>query len=101
MTATARPTIAEIKIHSRIDNDIEDDYLQILENGAYSFISDYMNQEVVVSPDTELTDTQIEYNDQMKIAELLIIDAWYTERKCDNIPKSAIFMLDKYRIMNT
>ena len=60
-----------------------------------------MNQEVVVSPDTELTDTQIEYNDQMKIAELLIIDAWYTERKCDNIPKSAIFMLDKYRIMNT
>ena len=101
MTATARPTIAEIKIHSRIDNDIEDDYLQILENGAYSFISDYMNQEVVVSPDTELTDTQIEYNDQMKIAELMIIDAWYTERKCDNIPKSAIFMLDKYRIMNT
>lgn len=101
MTATARPTIAEIKIHSRIDNDIEDDYLQILENGAYSFISDYMNQEVVVSPDTELTSTQIEYNDQMKIAELMIIDAWYTERKCDNIPKSAIFMLDKYRVMNT
>lgn len=101
MTATARPTIAEIKIHSRIDNDIEDDYLQILENGAYSFISDYMNLEVVVSPDTELTDTQIEYNDQMKIAELMIIDAWYTERKCDNIPKSALFILDKYRVMNT
>lgn len=98
---TTRPTIAEIKIHSRIDNDIEDDYLQILENGAYSFISDYMNLEVVVSPDTELTSTQIEYNDQMKIAELMIIDAWYTERKCDNIPKSALFMLDKYRIMNT
>lgn len=101
MTATARPTIAEIKMHSRIDNDIEDDYLQTLENGAYSFISDYMNLEVVVSPDTELTSTQIEYNDQMKIAELMIIDAWYTDRKCDNIPKSAIFMLDKYRVMNT
>lgn len=101
MTATARPTIAEIKIHSRIDNDIEDDYLQILENGAYSFISDYMNLEVVVSPDTELTSTQIEYNDQMKIAELQIIDAWYTDRKCDNIPKSALFILDKYRVMNT
>ena len=101
MTATARPTIAEIKIHSRIDNDVEDDYLQLIENGAFGMISDYLNLEVVVNPQSELTDGQIEYSDDMKIAELQIIDAWYTDRKCDELPKSAMFILDKYRVRNT
>ena len=101
MTATARPTIAEIKIHSRIDNDAENTYLQMIENGAFGMISDYLNLELIVNPQSELTDGQIEYCDDMKIAELQIIDAWYTDRKCDELPKSAMFILDKYRVINT
>ena len=61
----------------------------------------FLNLEVVVNPQSELTDGQIEYSDDMKIAELQIIDAWYTDRKCDELPKSAMFILDKYRVMNT
>ena len=74
-----RPTVAEIKVHSRIDNDIEDAYLQQLENSAYDMLASYLNRVIILDTTQELHDDEVYYNDQMKIAELMIIDSWYND----------------------
>ena len=73
-TAVTRPTLSEIKTQCRIDHNYDDDYLSQLEN------SDIM------------------YNDQLKIAELMIIDSFYNDRSAEKIPGAAIFILNQFRI---
>ena len=46
----------------------------------------------------ELTDNDIAYNDQLKIAELMIIDSFYNDRSAEKIPGAAIFILNQFRI---
>lgn len=96
---SARPTLSEIKTHSRIDNDIEDQYITQLDNSAYDFIKSFINRDIVFSSD-DLTDNAILYNDQMRICELMIVDSWYNNRSSDNIPKAAEFILSQFRIVN-
>lgn len=96
-----RPTVAEIKIHSRIDNDIEDEYLAMLENSCFEFIQSYLNRSVITDSNTELTGTDMYYNDQFKMCELMIIDSWYTDRSTDKVPEAAMLVLNQFRIINT
>lgn len=96
-----RPTVADIKMHSRIDNDLEDTYLASLEDSCFDFIQSYLNRTVITDSNAELTGTDIRYNDQFRICELMIIDSWYTNRSTDNIPAAAMIMLNQYRIINS
>lgn len=93
-----RPTVAEIKVHSRIDNDIEDAYLQQLENSAYDMLASYLNRVIILDTTQELHDDEVYYNDQMKIAELMIIDSWYNDRSAKDIPAAALFILNQFRV---
>ena len=56
-----RPTLTEIKMHSRIDTDYEDDYLVALDNSAFDFIRTYLNRDLVLDNTAELTEGQIYY----------------------------------------
>ena len=38
------------------------------------------------------------YNDQLKIAELMIIDSFYNDRSAEKIPGAAIFIMNQFRI---
>ena len=82
MTAVTRPTLSEIKTQCRIDHNYDDDYLSQLENSAFNLMND----------------NDIQYNDQLKIAELMIIDSFYNDRSAEKIPGAAIFIMNQYRI---
>ena len=86
MTAVTRPTLSEIKTQCRIDHNYDDDYLSQLENSAFNLMNTYLNR------------TDIAYNDQLKIAELMIIDSFYNDRSAEKIPGAAIFILNQFRI---
>ena len=89
MTAVTRPTLSEIKTQCRIDHDYDDDYLSQLENSAFNLMNTYLNRTIITESDSELSDNDIMYNDQLKIAELMI---------AEKIPGAAIFILNQFRI---
>lgn len=98
MTAVTRPTTAEIKTQCRIDHDYDNTYLSQLENSAFNLMTTYLNRTIVTDSNAELEDNDIEFNDQLKIAELIIIDSFYNNRSAEKIPGAAIFILNQYRI---
>ena len=91
MTAVTRPTLPEIKTQCRIDHNYDDDYLSQLENSAFNLMNTYLNRTII-------TDLNAELNDQLKIAELMIIDSFYNDRSAEKIPGAAIFILNQFRI---
>ena len=80
-TAVTRPTLSEIKTQCRIDHDYDDDYLSQLENSAFNLMNTYLNRTIITDLNAELSDNDIMYNDQLKIAELMIIDRRKVKRK--------------------
>jgi hypothetical protein len=100
----SRPTVSDIKLYSRIDNDIEDSLLLSMENSAYNFICRYVNRPIETDPDAELSDNGIYYTDDIRIAELMLIDWNYNNRSAGannaDIPPAVKFILDIYRICN-
>lgn len=96
-----RPTLTEIKMHSRIDTDYEDDYLIALDNSAFDFIRTYLNRDLVLDNTAELIEGQIYYTEQMRVCELMLVDSWYTNRSSSEIPKACEYMLNQFRVMNT
>ena len=97
-SAVTRPTLSEIKTQCRIDHDYDDDYLSQLENSAFNLMNTYLNRTIITDLNAELTDNDIAYNDQLKIAELMIIDSFYNDRSAEKIPGAAIFIMNQYRI---
>ena len=95
MTAVTRPTLSEMKTQCRIDHNYDDDYLSQLENSAFNLMNTYLNRTIITD---ELTDNDIAYNHQLKIAELMIIDSFYNDRSAEKIPGAAIFILNQFRI---
>ena len=83
-----------LKLHKRYD----DDYLSQLENSAFNLMNTYLNRTIITDLNAELTDNDIAYNDQLKIAELMIIDSFYNDRSAEKIPGAAIFILNQFRI---
>ena len=100
MTAVTRPTLSEIKTQCRIDHNYDDDYLSQLENSAFNLMNTYLNRTIITDLNAELTDNDIMYNDQLKIAELMIIDSFYNDRSAEKIPGAAIFILNQFRIFS-
>lgn len=98
MTAVTRPTLPEIKVQCRIDHNYDDDYLSQLENSAFNLMNTYLNRTIITDSNAELTDNDIMYNDQLKIAELMIIDSFYNDRSADKIPGAAMVILNQFRI---
>ena len=76
----------------------DDDYLSQLENSAFNLMNTYLNRTIITDLNAELTDNDIQYNDQLKIAELMIIDSFYNDRSAEKIPGAAIFIMNQYRI---
>ena len=97
-TAVTRPTLPEIKVQCRIDHNYDDDYLSQLENSAFNLMNTYLNRTIITESNAELSDNEIMYNDQLKIAELMIIDSFYNDRSAEKIPGAAIFILNQFRI---
>jgi hypothetical protein len=58
----------------------------------------YLNRTIITESNSELEDNEIMYNDQLKIAELMIIDSFYNDRSAEKIPGAAIFIMNQYRI---
>ena len=75
-----------------------DDYLSQLENSAFNLMNTYLNRTIITDLNAELSDNDIAYNDQLKIAELMIIDSFYNDRSAEKIPGAAIFILNQFRI---
>ena len=98
MTAVTRPTTAEMKAQCRIDHDYDNYYLSQLESSAFNLMNTYLNRTIITDSNAELEDNEIMYNDQLKIAELMIIDSFYNDRSADKIPGAAIFILNQFRI---
>lgn len=98
MTAVTRPTLPEIKVQCRIDHNYDDYYLSQLENSAFNLMNTYLNRTIITDSNAELEDNDIMYNDQLKIAELMIIDSFYNDRSADKIPGAAMVILNQFRI---
>ena len=100
-----RPTLAEMKLQCRIDYDFDDSLLEMYEKGAFKYIESYINREIITD-DTELTDNQIRFTDELKIAELMIISSYYSNREAVSstnmniVPMAAQSILEMYRISN-
>ena len=97
-TAVTRPTLPEIKTQCRIDHNYDDAYLSQLENSAFNLMNTYLNRTIITDLNAELSDNDIMYNDQLKIAELMIIDSFYNDRSAEKIPGASMFILNQFRI---
>ena len=102
---TTRPTLIEMKLQCRIDYDYDDSLLEMYEKGAFKYIESYINREIITDS-TELTDNQIRFTDELKIAELMIISSYYSNREAVSstnmniVPMAAQSILEMYRISN-
>lgn len=103
---TTRPTLIEMKLQCRIDYDYDDSLLEMYEKGAFKYIESYINREIITDDSTELTDNQIRFTDELKIAELMIISSYYSNREAVSstnmniVPMAAQSILEMYRISN-
>ena len=102
----SRPTLTEIKLQCRIDYDYDDSLLDMYEKGAFKYLESYINREIITDDYTELTDNQIRFTDELKIAELMIISSYYSNRETVSstnmniVPMASQSILEMYRISN-
>lgn len=100
-------TLAQIKLHCRIDNDNEDTLLQALNAAALEYAQRLTDRNFYAEGDTiPTTDpTGMHITPLVRQAMLLMIGTWYANREADwaatgqaDIPAAVYHLLQPYRI---
>lgn len=98
--------IATVKMHLRVDSDIEDDYIQRLVSAAIKFAQKYIGKTIInenETPPAGVVDPLV-MGDDLQQGLLMLVGYWYENRETVNIgnivnelPMAASAIFDMYR----
>lgn len=90
-------TLAEVKLHLRVDHNSEDTLIQQYMAAAHDQVEQFLGREVPWDVTTELPDGI--YPSAVRSAELLIVGDLYRNRETNSEPGTALYaLLFPYRV---
>ena len=91
------PTVEEVRLHCRIDDDAEDSLLTDYINAAVSRAANYLNRKLYADEVSDTDSDGLLIAGEIKLALLLAVGFWYGNREAQELPDGFYLLLAPYR----